>query len=45
MECRRSAERFTPDRVAARYEQMYQTAIEAAKRRDGVRQRATADQV
>jgi glycosyltransferase involved in cell wall biosynthesis len=27
MECRRSAERFLPDRVAARYEAMYEAAI------------------
>jgi glycosyltransferase involved in cell wall biosynthesis len=29
MECRRSAERFSPDRVSARYEQMYDVAIAA----------------
>jgi glycosyltransferase involved in cell wall biosynthesis len=27
MECRRSAERFSPDRVAARYEAMYEAAV------------------
>jgi glycosyltransferase involved in cell wall biosynthesis len=36
MECRRSAERFSPDRVAARYEQVYDAAIAA----DGERRRA-----
>jgi glycosyltransferase involved in cell wall biosynthesis len=33
MECRRSAERFSPDRVAARYEAMYDVAIAAGPRR------------
>jgi glycosyltransferase involved in cell wall biosynthesis len=33
MECRRSAERFSPDRVAARYEQMYEAAIAAGSER------------
>jgi glycosyltransferase involved in cell wall biosynthesis len=28
MQCRRSAERFAPDRVASRYEEMYEKAIE-----------------
>jgi glycosyltransferase involved in cell wall biosynthesis len=32
MECRRSAERFSPDRVAARYETMYEAAIAAGGR-------------
>ncbi|MEA2246776.1 MAG: hypothetical protein QOH46_1305 [Solirubrobacteraceae bacterium] len=32
MECRRSAERFSPDRVAGRYEATYQAAIAAAER-------------
>jgi glycosyltransferase involved in cell wall biosynthesis len=31
MECRRSAERFSPDRVASRYEAMYETAIAAGR--------------
>jgi glycosyltransferase involved in cell wall biosynthesis len=30
LECRRSAERFLPDRVAARYEAVYATAVRAA---------------
>jgi glycosyltransferase involved in cell wall biosynthesis len=29
MECRRSAERFSPHHVAARYEAMYETAVAA----------------
>jgi glycosyltransferase involved in cell wall biosynthesis len=33
MECRRSAERFAPDRVAARYEGMYEVAIAAGRGR------------
>jgi glycosyltransferase involved in cell wall biosynthesis len=31
MECRRSAERFSPDRVAARYEATYEAAITAGR--------------
>jgi glycosyltransferase involved in cell wall biosynthesis len=33
MECRRSAERFSPDRVSARYEQQYDAAIAAGSER------------
>jgi hypothetical protein len=29
LDCRRSAERFSPDRVAAGYEQVYRTAVSA----------------
>jgi len=34
-DCRRGAERFSPDRVAARYEQVYRAAVEEAPGRSG----------
>jgi hypothetical protein len=37
MECRRSAERFSPDRVAARYEQVFHAAIASRTEREGRR--------